>query len=198
MWESKPKQNLYIGMENQQNQQVSDDSINHQEETSTEENTNHTEIDFESLSKEELVKTLKTESFRKNKWKEKFRQELETRQMLEEKINNGKAQSSNQQQDFNEDKFNDFLELREKGYSEPEIIKIFSYSKKMNTPVKEVVEDEDLKVIIENSRKKEKIDKAIPKSTNRASSVNGKSWGQMNEDERRKNFSSFRDNFKRS
>ena len=88
------------------------------------------------------------------------------------------------------------LELKGKGYTEGEILRIDNYARKYGVPYQELLEDELFKAGMEARRKEDRVEQATPASTNRSITINKKSFKDMSEDERRKNFGAVVDKIK--
>jgi|GEM_PF-5627880 len=132
-------------------------------------------------------KTLQTEIARKRHWRDKAQKTIEENKKLQEELT--KYKSAPESPKASPDDIETVLDLRSQGFSDGEVLKLRHYSKKMNTPISEIVNDPFIRAGIESEREKSKIQIATPKPSNRAISVGGKSWSEMSDKERRENFS---------
>lgn len=85
--------------------------------------------------------------------------------------------------------FKKMFELGQKNKLSPdETEKLIRYSGTVNKDPNEALKDEDFKDILEVGRKRSRIANAIPSSSNRTTSVEGKSFKDMTPEERSKNW----------
>jgi hypothetical protein len=87
-----------------------------------------------------------------------------------------------------EDELTSVLQLQAQGYTQAEILKLRDYSKLMNKPISEVAEDGLIKAGLEAERAKTRVENQTPAPSNRSVSIEGKTWKDMNEEERKSNF----------
>jgi len=153
----------------------------------------------EQVYDDSLRKSLLTEVARKKHWRERALKETESRKKLEEDNEKMKVELAKVNppavQNVSEDQLETILNLQSQGYSNAEILSLRKYSKTMGKTVAEIAEDSLIKAGLEAERTKTKVEQATPSPSSRTFQVQGKTWNEMNEGERKANFENMRSQF---
>lgn len=87
------------------------------------------------------------------------------------------------------------VQLDRQGFDPDTAALIKTYAKGAGKSPLAVLEDDAIKDIIEQRKKKASLANATPPASDRSLTADGKQWGEMDETERRKNFDSVRRKF---
>jgi len=152
------------------------------------------ENDGSQEQSDDLSKKVKELDSQRKHWKDKYKKAQEQAKAAFEDEEGPSKQENAEASNLSDTSSNDLsardiLKLKKDGYSDDEILELDEYSQRFNVPIKEIMEDDIIKAGIEKKREKAKVDQATPAPSKRSGApVNGKTWSEMNREERVENF----------